>query len=195
MNKAEKERTLMEKAKTESKVNVKDYCYIAVFTAIIAVMAQISIPLPGGVPLTLQTLAVPLAGIVLGAKRGTISTLLYVLLAIFGAPVLANMTGGIGCVFGITGGFILSFPIMAFVSGLVSEKGVKSPVYWLGLLGGVLINYLIGTLWFVFAAESTFMAAITACVLPFIPTAILKLVLSGVIGDALKKTMRRAGLL
>ncbi|MCR4690772.1 MAG: biotin transporter BioY [Lachnospiraceae bacterium] len=185
----------MEKAKTESKVNVKDYCYIAVFTAIIAVMAQISIPLPGGVPLTLQTLAVPLAGIVLGAKRGTISTLLYVLLAIFGAPVLANMTGGIGCVFGITGGFILSFPIMAFVSGLVSEKGVKSPVYWLGLLGGVLINYLIGTLWFVFAAESTFMAAITACVLPFIPTAILKLVLSGVIGDALKKTMRRAGLL
>ncbi|WP_034444292.1 biotin transporter BioY [Butyrivibrio sp. AE2032] len=185
----------MEKATQVSTINVRDICYISIFTAIIAVMAQISIPLPAGVPLTLQTLAVPLAGIVLGAKRGTISTLVYVLLAMVGVPVLANLAGGIGYVFGITGGFIFSFPIMALVSGLVADKGVKSPVYWLGLLAGVIINYLVGTIWFVFAADSTFMAAVTACVLPFIPTTIMKLVLSGILGDTLRKAMRKANLL
>ena len=88
-----------EKSVTRQTTNVKDICYIAIFTAIIAIMAQISIPLPGGVPLTLQTLAVPLAGIILGAKRGTLSTLVYILLAMVGVPVLAGLSGGIGVVF------------------------------------------------------------------------------------------------
>ena len=98
----------MEKTKTKSKIEIRDICYIAIFTAIIAVMAQISIPLPGGVPLTLQTLAVPLAGIILGAKRGTMSTIIYILLAMAGVPVLAGFSGGAGVVFGVTGGFIIS---------------------------------------------------------------------------------------
>ncbi len=185
----------MEKTSVRSTGYVRDICYIAIFTAIIAVMAQISIPLPAGVPLTLQTLAVPLAGIVLGAKIGTISTVLYILLAIIGVSVLANMGGGAGMVFGITGGFILSFPIMALLSGLVSDKGLKSPVYWLGLLAGVVINYVIGTIWFVYAASSTFAAAFTACVLPFIPTGIAKWILSGILGDTLKRAMKKANLL
>ncbi|MCR5302556.1 MAG: biotin transporter BioY [Lachnospiraceae bacterium] len=185
----------MESRSKATTVNVRDICYTAIFTAIIAVMAQISIPLPGGVPLTLQTLAVPLAGIVLGAKRGTISTLIYVLLATVGVPVLANMTGGIGAVFGVTGGFILSFPIMAFISGLAADKGIKNPLCWAGLLGGVLINYAAGTVWFVYAADSTVSVALAACVIPFIPTGILKLILSGLVGDVLKRSMKRAGLL
>ena len=92
----------------KSSLSVTDLCYIALFTALIAVLAQISIPLPGGVPLTLQTLAVPLAGIVLGPRRGTFSTLLYVLLGAIGIPVFANFTGGLGIVLGVTGGFIIS---------------------------------------------------------------------------------------
>jgi len=185
----------MEKTKTKSKIEIRDICYIAIFTAIIAVMAQISIPLPGGVPLTLQTLAVPLAGIILGAKRGTMSTIIYILLAMAGVPVLAGFSGGAGVVFGVTGGFIISFPIMALISGLVANKGMKSVVYWLGLLGGVLINYLIGTIWFMFVAEASFVYGLTACVVPFIPTAIIKLILSGVFGDRIKKALVKAGLL
>ena len=112
-----------------------------------------------------------------------------------GVPVLAGLSGGVGVVFGMTGGFILSFPIMALISGLVSDKGVKSPIYWLGLLAGVIINYIIGTVWFVIVADSTFAVAFTACVLPFIPTAVIKLILSGILGDTLKKAMRKANLL
>lgn len=185
----------MDKSTKVSVVNTRDICYVAIFTAIIAAMAQISIPLPMGVPLTLQTLAVPMAGIILGAKRGTLSALIYVVMAAVGVPVLHNFTGGIGAVFGVTGGFILSFPLMAFLSGIVSKKGTKSPVYWTGLTAGVVINYLIGTIWFKIVADSTFAYAFTACVLPFIPTGIVKLVLSGLLGDVLKKSLKKVGLI
>lgn len=53
-----------------SKISTQDICSIAIMTAITAVMAQISIPMPMGVPMTMQTFAVTLAGVVLGAKRG-----------------------------------------------------------------------------------------------------------------------------
>ncbi|MBQ3790095.1 MAG: biotin transporter BioY [Lachnospiraceae bacterium] len=172
-----------------------DLCLTAIFTAIIAILAQISIPMPAGVPMTLQTLAVPLAGIVLGAKRGTISTLLYVLLAAIGVPVLAGLTGGIGAVFGMTGGFIFSFPLMALAAGLVANRGTKSPLLWLGLVLGAVINYAVGTVWFMFVTGTAFGAAFAACVLPFIPTSIIKILLAGLLGTLLRKTLVRAGLL
>ena len=173
----------------KSSLSVTDLCYIALFTALIAVLAQISIPLPGGVPLTLQTLAVPLAGIVLGPKRGTISTLLYVLLGAIGIPVFANFTGGLGIVLGVTGGFIISFPIMALFAGFASTKGVKNPALWMWLILGALVNYAVGTVWCMFAAGLDLAGALAACVIPFIPTAILKIILAGFLGMMLRNTM------
>ena len=69
---------------SENKQNVRNLVQIAAFTALLAIMAQISIPMPAGVPMTMQTLAVPLAGLILGANRGTLATVLYVLL---GKPI------------------------------------------------------------------------------------------------------------
>ena len=158
-------------------------------------LAQISIPLPGGVPLTLQTLAVPLAGLVLGPKRGTISTLLYVLLGAIGIPVFANFTGGLGIVLGVTGGFIISFPVMALFAGFASTKGMKSPVLWMWLILGALINYAVGTVWCMFAAGLDLAGALAACVIPFIPTAILKIILAGFLGTMLRNTLMKANVL
>ncbi len=101
---------------SENKQNVRNLVQIAAFTALLAIMAQISIPMPAGVPMTMQTLAVPLAGLILGANRGTLATVLYVLLGIFGVPVFAGFSGGPGIAFGITGGFIISFPLMAYLA-------------------------------------------------------------------------------
>ena len=185
----------MERTKGAAFSRTIDLCYIALFTTIITIMAQIAIPMPAGVPLTLQTLAVPLAGIVLGPKKGTISNILYILLAAVGVPVLANMRGGIGMVLGVTGGFIISFPIMALMSGMFADKGMKSPMYWMGLLTGVIINYVVGTVWYMAVAHSTLTAALAGCVIPFIPTAIIKLILSGILGETLKKALKRAKLL
>lgn len=179
----------------KSSLYVRDLCYIAFFTAMIAVLAQISIPLPGGVPLTLQTFAVPLSGLVLGSRKGAIASLVYVLLGAVGVPVFANFSGGPGIVLGMTGGFIISFPLMAFLSGLGAKKTVKSPLLWLWLIIGALANYAVGTAWFMAAAESSLYAALAACVIPFIPTAILKIILSGFFGTMLRGVLVKADLL
>lgn len=98
-----------------------DLCMIGVITAVIVIMAQISIPMPLGVPMTMQTFAITLAGIVLGSKKGAITSLIYILLGAIGVPVFANFNGGYQLLVGPTGGFIISFPIMAYIIGLGIE--------------------------------------------------------------------------
>ena len=202
MSKA-KERDMSAGNMEKTAVTALDICYIAVFTAIITVMAQISVPLPGGVPMTLQTLAVPLAAMILGTKRGTLSVIVYLLLGAAGVPVFAGFVGGIGKLFGMTGGFLFSFPLMALAAGLgvelsrrIQGNALKRSVpMWLGLIIGALINYAIGTIWFMFVAEAGLMYSLSACVIPFIPTAILKIILAGILGPILKRALAKAGLL
>ena len=69
-----------------SKFSVRDICYAGLFAAVIAVMAQISIPMPLGVPMTMQTFAITLAAVVLGSKLSAIATLVYLLLGAVGGP-------------------------------------------------------------------------------------------------------------
>ena len=115
------------KTAPKSAFTVKETCYAGLFAAVIAIMAQISIPMPGGVPMTMQTFAVTLAAIVLGAKLSTVSTVIYLILGAAGVPVLAGFTGGLAKFVGPTGGFLISFPLMAFVIGWGVEhrKGTK----------------------------------------------------------------------
>lgn len=177
-----------------SRMSVRDMCLIGIFTAIICVLGQISIPMPYGVPMTLQTFAIPLAGVILGAKRGTVATLVYVLLGAVGAPVFAGFAGGLRVVVGPTGGFILSFPMLAWAAGIGADRNNK---LWLtaGLALGSFINYVCGMLMFALVTSSSLNAAFAACVLPFIPTAIIKIILAGVLGSSLKSILSKAGLL
>ena len=176
------------------KIQVKDICLIGMFTALIVVCSQLSIPMPAGVPMTLQTFIIPLAGIVLGAKRGTVATCIYLLLGAVGLPVFAGFSGGFGILFGITGGFLLSFPLMALCAGLGSrhDNKVKTAA---GLIIGAVLNYLVGMIMFAALTDSSMGYAFTACVLPFIPTAIIKIVLAEIIGLQMKRLLRRAGVL
>lgn len=175
-------------------LSTKDLCSIGIFTAIIIALSQIKIPLPYGVPMTLQTFIIPFAAIVLGAKRGTVSALLYVVLGALGLPVFAGFTGGLGFVFGMTGGFILSFPIMALTAGIGAEKGGK---VWLGLglVIGSVINYLCGMLMYSFVVGTDLKTTFVACVLPFIPTAIIKVILAGMLGVKCKAVLEKGGVL
>ena len=105
----------------KSKMSVRDICYAGLFAAVIAVMAQISIPMPLGVPMTMQTFAITLAAVVLGAKLSALSSLIYLILGAVGIPVLANFSGGFDKFVGPTGGFLISFPLMAFIIGWGAE--------------------------------------------------------------------------
>jgi len=158
---------------------------IALFTAFTAVMAQISIPMPLGVPMTMQTFAIMLAGNVLGARRGFVSILVYVLLGIAGVPVFARLSGGLGIVFGPTGGFILSFPLMAWIVGRGAEHGGWGAAA-AGLLIGAAVNFAGGALMFCLITKQSIWAALIACVFPFIPTTVIKMIFAGLIGVRLR---------
>jgi len=180
--------------RTTGKMQVRDICLTGMFTALIVVCSQLSIPMPAGVPMTLQTFIIPLAGIVLGAKRGTIATCIYLLLGAVGLPVFAGFSGGFGILFGITSGFLLSFPPLALFAGLGSryDNKVKTAA---GLILGAVLNYTAGMVMFAALTGTGIGYAFTACVLPFIPTAVIKIVLAEIVGLQMKKTLRRAGVL
>ena len=175
-----------------SKLTVRELCQIALFTATIAVCAQIAVPLPGMVPFTLQAWAISLAGLVLGPKNGTIAAVVYVLLGVVGAPVFAQFTGGMGVILRHTGGFILSFPLMALLAGL-SERTGKLPFIFAGLAAGTLVNWLVGMLYFSWVLQTSLEAAFVAAVLPFIPSAVLRTALLPFVGRAIKTALVAAG--
>ena len=175
---------------THSKSKIQSICMIGLMTAVLAVMAQISIPLPVGVPMTLQSLAVMLAGILLGHKKGTYATLIYILVGLIGIPVFSNFTGGYQCLVGPTGGFLLSFPLMAWLSGL----GMKYRTHFRGALSlfltlGNVVNLLCGTAMFCIVSGSTLIVGITSCILPFLPITIIKIVLAIIIGIQIRKRL------
>lgn len=168
--------------------NIQNLCMIGLFTAVIVIMAQISIPMPLGVPMTMQTFAITLAGIILGSKNGALASLIYILLGAIGLPVFANFTGGWQSLVGPTGGFILSFPLMAYLIGLGIEYRSKwkgYPVIFLTL--GTVVNFLCGSLMFCFLTQSSFSTGFAICTLPFIPTAIIKAILAYVLGINIKR--------
>ena len=175
------------------KTSVREMCYIGIFVAIIAVCAQVSIPMPYGVPLTLQTLAVPLAGIVLGMKSGTLATLIYILIGAIGVPVFTGFMGGIGIIFGRTGGFIITFPLMALTAGI----GAKHNNFWLTLCltAGAAINFIGGMLMYSIVTSNSLIVSYHFVVMPFIPTAIIKIVIAVALGRLVKQALAKNGLL
>lgn len=171
--------------------SVRDICYVGLFTAVIAIMAQISIPMPLGVPMTMQTFAITLAAVVLGSKLSGISCIVYLLIGMVGIPVFSNFSGGIGKLVGPTGGFLISFPIMAFIIGLgVEHRKAFKGAFVVALVVGTVMNYVIGVLMYCVLTKNGVMAGITACVLPFIPTAVIKAVLASILGFAIRKRLK-----
>lgn len=176
----------------QSKTRTQDICSIAIMAAVTAVMAQISIPMPMGVPMTMQTFAVTLAAIILGAKRGALSMLIYLLIGSVGVPVFAGFSGGFQNLIGPTGGFLISFPIMAFIIGLGMNHHKNKGMFILFLTLGTLSNYVVGVLMFCVITHSPVMAGISACVVPFIPTAIIKAVVATLLGFQIRDRLGAA---
>ena len=172
--------------KKDSKLSIQDICSVAIMAALTAVMAQISIPMPLGVPMTMQTFAVTLAGVILGSKRGALSMVVYLLIGSVGVPVFSNMGGGIQYLVGPTGGFLLSFPIMAYLIGVGVEKKRQKGMFSLYL---ILANYVVGVAMYCVLMDSTIWVGISACVIPFIPTAVVKAIAAAVLGLQVRKRL------
>ena len=171
-------------------LDIRELCIIGLVTAIICVIAPLSIPLSLNIPITLQSFIITLSAIILGAKHGTTAALTYILLGACGLPVFSNFTGGWQMLLGPTGGFIMSFPIMAYLIGLGTNLRTKYKYPLLfGIIIGILTNYVCGTAMFCFVTKSSVLVGFMTCVLPFIPFEIIKVILAYLIGIQIKRRL------
>lgn len=123
----------------------------SVFVALTAIGANITSIAPfmviGGVPITLQTFFAVLAGLVLGSRLGAYSMFVYMLLGLVGVPIFAQFKGGAAIFLSPTFGFILSFILVAYISGKLIETKRSPRMYITAALTGMAINYAFGTNW------------------------------------------------
>ena len=144
----------------------------------------------------MQTFGVFLAVGVLGGKRGTLAVLIYILLGAVGIPVFAGFQGGLGCLLGSTGGYIIGFLFLALVMwGFERLLGDKLWVLALSMVLGLLVCYAFGTAWFMLVyANSTgeigLLTALGWCVFPFIPPDLLKIGLALVVSRRLAAAIK-----
>ncbi|MGZ7496842.1 biotin transporter BioY [Corynebacterium sp. ZY180755] len=127
-----------------------DLAYIAVFAALLIVLAFVSIPVgTAGVPIVLQNAAIILTGLVLGARRGFLATGLFLLLGLFGLPVLAGGRSTLAALAGSTIGYVVGYLISVAVVGTIAYLAPRSSAqrfsaFALAGIAGMAIQYLCG---------------------------------------------------
>jgi biotin transport system substrate-specific component len=137
---------------TTSSSPARDIALVAAFAALISASAYVgAIPVgSAGVPITLQTLTVMLAGCILGPLRGFSAVTLYLALGAVGLPVFAEHSSGIGVFTGISGGYLLSFPIAALLGGFLVKYVARDRrtraivVFFCSLAASVLVIHTMG---------------------------------------------------
>lgn len=171
--------------------------HIALFAALIAVLGFVpQITLASGVPITAQSLGIMLCGTVLGAKRGALAVLLFLALVAAGLPLLSGGRGGIGVFAGPSVGYLVGFPVAAFVIGWMMERTSLSAGLAAGaasVIGGIGVLYVFGILGMSVMLDKTLPEA-AFLGMAFLPGDILKAVLAGMVTQSLAR-MRPASLL
>lgn len=175
--------------------SVKTMTMCAIMAALMCILGPMSIPI-GPVPVSFTNFVIYLSVYLLGAKMGCISYLIYLLLGIVGLPVFSGYTGTIAKIAGPTGGYLVSFILLALISGIVLEKTNRNIVWtYLGMVAGTAVAYFFGTVWFVIQTQSTVPYALSMCVTPFIPFDLIKMVVAIVLGKAIFAALKKSSLL
>ena len=161
--------------------SVKTMTMCAIMAALMCILGPMSIPI-GAVPISFTNLVIYLTVYLLGAKKGCISYLIYMLLGVVGLPVFS--------------GYLVGFILLALISGIVLEKTNRNIVWsFVGMVAGTAIAYLFGTVWFVIQAQCTVGYALSVCVMPFIPFDLLKMVIAIALGKVVFIALKRSSLL
>lgn len=161
---------------------VRDITLILLGSWLIALFAQIEIPLPfSPVPITGQTFAVLLVGALLGSKRGAAAMLAYITQGAVGLPFFAGGASGFGILTGATAGYLAGFIVAAYVVGLLAEHGMERrfKTSIVPFLVGTVIIYAFGVTW-LSTIVGGFGKAIELGLLPFIIGDVLKLLAASV---------------
>ena len=177
----------------KKKFSLTQLIFMALMAAVMCIAGPLAVPI-GPVPITLTNLVIYIAVGVLGAAQGTISYCLYLLLGMVGLPVFSGYAGGLGKLAGPTGGYLIGFIAMALIGGIVMEVSHRKLIPTLiGWFIGTAVDYLLGTLWFMYIMHTTFMQTMAACVFPFIIGDCIKLIAGVMLGRQLHKILVHAG--
>ena len=177
-------------------MHIRNMTETALMAALTAVLSSVAMPLAGQVPVSLATLAVMLAGIVLKENYGTFAVLIYILLGMMGLPVFAGWSSGAAVVFGMTGGYIIGYLPLAWFTGKAAGQAAKHSPYsrmvlTAGALAGTLVLYILGTVWFMACTGMGPAASLSACVLPFLPGDALKIAAAALLAPRLEKIRKQ----
>lgn len=167
----------------------KQLVYVALFAALTAILSQISIPLPSGVPLTLQTFAVAAAGFFLGGKKGTAATAVWIALGACGVPVFASFTGGAYKLVSLTGGFIWGFLLLAALCGMAAEAQGRGRAVLLAA-AGLALCHMIGVGQYALVTGNPLGASALAVSVPYIAKDILSVLLAAMLVRAVTARAR-----
>jgi biotin transport system substrate-specific component len=173
-----------------------------VIAAVIAVFSLLSIPV-GTVPLTLQTLAVLLAGGLLGPLWGAVSVLVYLLVGLVGVPVFAGGEAGLHVLVGPKGGFLMGFVVAAFLMGLAGRAArargltTRAGLVWLiaGAVAASVAIYLVGVPWLAAVTGLSLHKAFVVGCAPFLLTDALKAAVAVLLVRSVGAALDREGLI
>ncbi|HLG12996.1 MAG TPA: biotin transporter BioY [Blastocatellia bacterium] len=169
---------------------------VGLFVALTVASARVKVWLPfSPVPMTMQPMAVLLAGAILGPWLGALSQIIYLTLGLAGAPAFAGVPGaGIGVLLGPTGGYLMSYPPAAWVVGKLGGRSPGARRIGVAMLIGLAIIYAFGVARLVLFTEGDFVAAVNLGVAPFVVADLIKLAVAATIVVGLRGVARRQGL-
>ncbi len=182
--------------------------FIALFAALICTGCFISVPLPGLVPLTVQNMFAIIAGNILGGISGAVAVLIFLVLGALGLPVFSGVKGGFAIIAGPTGGFLFGYLLGALITGIIlgrptinqninKKNNLKTCIkITLATIAGYLIIYIPGILWFLHFMQAkgnskTLTQALSACLIPFIPGDLIKIVITIILSLTIRPVLAR----
>ena len=174
--------------------STKELVMGGLFAALMGGISQLSIPMPTGVPITVQVFGIALIGVTLGSKLGCLSTIIYLLLGAVGLPVFANFGGGLSRFVSMTGGYLWSYPIMAVLCGIRPSTGNKKKdtvlILICSITGLLLVETIGGLQWSALSGGAMPLSAVFAySMAAFIPKDILLTVLAVFTGLSMRKVL------
>ena len=173
-------------------MKTKQLLLCSLFCALNVIFAQIIVP-TAPVQFSLSIIPVMLSGLIFLPEYAFLTQIAYLILGIAGLPVLGKFSGGIGILFGPTGGYILSYPLMALLCAFILKffKNKNFLTYFFSQLPALAVCYASGSMYLAFITKVSFYQALLIGVAPFIIFDIIKIAVCALLANIIKKKLRR----